>query len=62
VSRKDYVAVADALHQTKEDSREILGSYSVLCIAGRIADAFEQDNASFDRVRFLTASGFPPAE
>lgn len=59
MSRKDYVALAEALKQAKDKHREILGAGSVLKDAAeRIADVLQSDNPRFDRGRFLTACGF----
>lgn len=59
MSRKDYVAVAEAIERTKDDSHDVLDSYSVLKIAAqRVADVFAQDNPRFNRTRFMTACGF----
>lgn len=63
MSRKDYVALAAAIHDTKIESAEILGAFSVLKrAASRVADALSADNHNFDRERFLTACGFPPGK
>ena len=61
MSRKDYVALAAAIAKTRDETREILGSHSVLRVAAdRIADVLAADNERFDADRFLTAAGFTP--
>lgn len=59
MTRKDFELIASSIHSTKLDSREILGSASVLrLLSERLADGLASDNARFDQERFLTACGF----
>lgn len=61
MSRKDYEALAAAISTTKDETREILGSFSVLKrTTERVADVLAADNPSFDRGRFMLAAGFYP--
>jgi hypothetical protein len=58
MSRKDYVAIAEAIREAKRETAETLGSSYVLRLAAEeIARALKRDNARFDRERFLTACG-----
>lgn len=54
MSKKDYIAIADAVETytgiTPED-----GDFALL--ARDLADIFERDNPLFDRARFLIACG-----
>lgn len=59
MTRKDYVAIADALHTVKESTVEILGAYSTVKLCAiKIADKLQDDNERFDRGRFMRACGF----
>ena len=61
MTRKDYVAIAQAFQTAQtamENSRCIESPASALAeVAFRIALAMKQDNARFDRARFLKACG-----
>lgn len=58
MSRKDYQAVAKVLREEREDwgsegSVQLALSY----VASRLAGVFADDNARFDRDKFLAAAG-----
>jgi hypothetical protein len=55
MTRKDYVALAQAL-QGQNDTTTDPHQHVRVCLA--IAKALEQDNPNFDRVRFLNACGW----
>ncbi len=59
MSRKDYIAIAQALKGTKEIHASTLGAASVLHqAADLIADALASENPRFDRQKFISACGF----
>lgn len=53
MSKKHYVAVADALSRIMWDDKTDPVTMSRVIVA--IAKVFEDDNPRFDRMRFLTA-------
>ena len=53
MTRKDYVAIADALRSSQ--IYEPTARHQWTKTRDRIADAFEQDNPRFDHDRFYTA-------
>lgn len=62
MTRKDYVALAEAFIAAREDIRnkedvpgELLDGVSYA--AEHVADALARDNRAFDRERFLRAAG-----
>ena len=60
MSRKDYIAIARAINQTREETANILGSYSVLKNAAtKIARELSDDNIRFNSTKFMDACGFP---
>jgi len=56
MTRKDYVAIAAAIKNAPW-SDGMTEEFIESAIANAIADVFEQDNARFDRARFLKACG-----
>lgn len=54
MSRKDYVAIADAIANANRGEHTVTREE----VACRIASVFAADNPRFDRGRFLTACGF----
>lgn len=61
MTRKDYVAIAEAFRDVTYDpdltrSLQDLGLLSV--VAGKVAHIMQLDNPRFDRERFLEACGF----
>lgn len=56
MTKKDYVAIADAFVQAAADKTRRPESRDWV-IARYIADALARDNARFDRGRFLAACG-----
>ena len=57
MTKKDYIAFANIIRGYKNDphyngTTELIGQFAV-----QFADLFEQDNAQFDRGRFLKACG-----
>lgn len=59
MSRKDYIAIAAVLRQTKDETRSVTGEAELRRVANRIAFVFAQDNPLFDKARFMEAAGFP---
>lgn len=66
MTRKDYVALADAIDSARHaadtmpgDAREY-GTAAVLDCAQLIARVLEGDNERFQRARFMVACGFGP--
>jgi hypothetical protein len=66
MTRKDYVLIADAIRGLLADiDRESAGMRAALAgerlgvrsVAHRLADQLRQDNARFDRTRFIEACG-----
>jgi hypothetical protein len=66
MSRTDYVAIAAAIRETKDEF--VSGSAPVdvaiedalFAAASRITDVLEADSGSFDSERFVAACGFTP--
>jgi 2C-methyl-D-erythritol 2,4-cyclodiphosphate synthase len=54
MTRKDYVAIAEAIALTVESYDDV----AVHAVADAIASVFASDNPRFDRGKFLTACGF----
>lgn len=52
MTRKDYVLIADAIFAGLRDTNAA-GRVALSGVAYRLADKLKQDNASFDRYRFL---------
>lgn len=66
MSRKDYVAAAEAIRETLEaveQAKADSGDYRAGLAAGikdsaqALANVFASDNSNFDRARFLAACG-----
>lgn len=58
--RKDYVAIAQALHagmsllpENQQDDSNWLNNRIILACAERVADVYQRDQANFDRQRFI---------
>ena len=63
MTRKDYVAIAAALHRTGMASRigkGMNGEQALRLAAADIAATMAADNPRFDRERFLKACGMQP--
>jgi len=58
MTRKDYVMIA----QTISNMDECIDSYSLRVLAEAFAIELKEDNARFDRARFLTACGVKEGE
>lgn len=66
MSRKDYIAVAEVVAQTRGEYQDAgitagegaLVTGAMLRTAERLASMFKSDNPRFDRERFLAACGF----
>lgn len=60
MTRKDYIALAEALREAKEIAAQTIGAPGVrgVTYAGdRLAAVLKQENPRFDRYRFLHAAG-----
>lgn len=56
VTRKDYIAIAEALHEgVKESISKDLSLGVVIRIADTISDYFEGQNPAFNRTTFVEA-------
>lgn len=60
MTRKDYVAIAEAIYTTRETLPIVTGYWEAQLEAiGRatqlVADVFAEDNPRFDRARFIAA-------
>lgn len=53
MSKKHYTAIANAINATLWEDKSDPATTTLL--AARLASVFEQDNARFDRGRFLSA-------
>jgi hypothetical protein len=58
MSRKDYIAIAAVLRQTKDETKSVVGQRELRRVTNRIAFVFAKDNPLFDKERFMEASGF----
>jgi hypothetical protein len=56
MTRKDYIALANALKDAKPDTFHDPVKIWGIAVAN-IADVLKADNSNFDRARFLTACG-----
>jgi hypothetical protein len=54
MTRKDYVAIAEAIALTIESHDDV----AVHAVADAIADVFYADNSRFNRGKFMEACGF----
>jgi hypothetical protein len=57
MTRKDYIAIAEAIRLTTEDEYGRDSTGLAFC-ASRIAHVMAADNPRFDRDKFLKACGF----
>jgi hypothetical protein len=55
MTRKDYVAIADALASVMSMSQHVNEQETVRWVAEHLCDVFVADNARFDREKFLAA-------
>ena len=55
MTRKDYVAIARAIYQTRQDRHDGVATMTLESVAERIATVMEVDNPRFDRERFIKA-------
>lgn len=58
MTRKDYIAIAEAIAVNNDPTDSKREQDKVKVIAGSIADVMKRDNPRFDRSRFLRACGF----
>jgi len=61
MSKKDYIVIAKALRETRDEAVRNAASPSAFtaleAVARNLADALERENPAFDRARFLKAAG-----
>lgn len=57
MTRKDYVAIAEAIAVSRGNGVSDEWNQGVLVTAYNIADVMQADNHRFDRARFLKACG-----
>ena len=57
MSRKDYVAIAAILADERKYAADEEARVVLAAVASRMASLFADDNARFDRNRFLAACG-----
>ncbi len=62
MSRKDYVAIAEAIRAETDEWSSREQANAVYFVAKRLARKFQQDNNRFDTSRFMAACGFPAGE
>lgn len=60
MSKKDYIAIARAIHSTREmiyrdPSHDEVRNALLADVADRLSDIFKADNSAFDRSLFLEA-------
>ena len=58
MTRKDYVAIAEAIDLSWRHNLDLKPEYAVKEVTCRIADVMDADNPRFDREKFLKACGF----
>lgn len=62
MTRKDYVAIAEAIKSETDEWSSRDQANAVYFVAKRLARVFQRDNTRFETDRFMAACGFPATE